>query len=155
MTSLLPELEVLPAGLLLDGELVAWGEDGRPSFPLLGEGILFRASGIAVTYLIFDVLALDGDSTMRLPHRKRRQLLDELNLSGPAWHTPPAWDDGEALWNVVCDRGLEGVVVKKRSAPYRPGERLWTKVKNRDYWRYPLELEAVQRKWRSAEFATT
>jgi bifunctional non-homologous end joining protein LigD len=70
-----------------------------------------------VTYLVFDLLALDGDSTMHLPHRKRRQLLDELNLSGPAWHTSPAWEDGEALWAVVCERGLEGVVAKKRSEP--------------------------------------
>jgi bifunctional non-homologous end joining protein LigD len=115
--------------------------------------MLFRAAGIAVTYLIFDMLAADGRSTMHLPYRKRRELLDELNLSGPGWHTPPAWEDDKALWNVVCERGLEGVVAKKRSEPYRPGERLWTKVKNRDYWRYPLVVEAVQLRSRSTELA--
>jgi ATP-dependent DNA ligase len=46
---------------------------------------------------------------------------------------------------MVCDLGLEGVVAKKLSQRYRPGERGWVKVKNRNYWRYPLEREAVIR----------
>jgi ATP-dependent DNA ligase len=46
------------------------------------------------------------------------------------------------------------VVAKRRSEPYRPGERLWTKVKNRDYWRYALELEAVRRSRESRRAAS-
>ena len=42
--------------------------------------------------------------------------------------------------------GLEGVVAKKLGQRYRPGERSWIKVKNRDYWRYPLELEAARKR---------
>jgi len=48
----------------------------------------------------------------------------------------------------VCEQGLEGVVAKRRSEPYRPGERTWVKIKNRDYWRYPLELEAARERRR-------
>jgi ATP-dependent DNA ligase len=46
----------------------------------------------------------------------------------------------------VAEKGLEGLVAKRLSGPYRPGERDWTKVKNRGYWHYPpLEREAEMR----------
>lgn len=48
---------------------------------------------------------------------------------------------------LVCELGLEGVVAKKRSGDYLPGRRNWIKTKNRDYWRYPLELEAARSAW--------
>jgi ATP-dependent DNA ligase len=41
--------------------------------------------------------------------------------------------------------GFEGVVAKRASEWYRPGERRWLKTKNRDYWRYPLEIEGMRR----------
>ena len=44
---------------------------------------------------------------------------------------------------------MEGVVAKKLSQRYRPGERLWVKVKNKDYWRFPLEREAVRKRRRT------
>jgi ATP-dependent DNA ligase len=70
---------------------------------------------------------------------------EELDITGPAWHTPPWFEDGEALWTVVCDQGLEGVVAKRLDSPYRPGERVgWVKTKNRAYWRHGLELEAIR-----------
>jgi ATP-dependent DNA ligase len=56
---------------------------------------------------------------------------------------PEAFHDGEALFASVQDQGLEGVVAKKLSDPYKPGERLWIKTKNRDYWRWPLEREGA------------
>jgi len=56
----------------------------------------------------------------------------------------------EAVFAVACERGLEGVVAKPLSSRYRPGERAWLKVKNRDYWRYPLEREAAMRSAQSA-----
>ena len=50
----------------------------------------------------------------------------------------------------VCEQELEGVVAKRRSGRYLPGERGWIKTKNRDYWRYELEREGafkVRREW--------
>ena len=55
-----------------------------------------------------------------------------------------AFEDGKRLFRFVQEIGLEGVVAKKLSRRYRPGERLWVKVENRDYRRYPLELEAAR-----------
>src|SRR2546421_2264307 len=56
MSERLPELAGLPSGLLLDGELVAFGLDGRPSFPLLNARVLHGRDAIPVTLMIFDVL---------------------------------------------------------------------------------------------------
>src|SRR5215210_5360300 len=150
MTELVPGLADLPPRLVLDGELVAWGEDGLPSFPLLCDRMLHRRPGIAITYMVFDVLEHVGKTTMHMRYWQRRRLLDRLDLNGSHWRTPEAFDDGEALFESVKIEGLEGVVAKKLSQPYRPGERLWLKTKNRDYWRYPSEVDAAQRKWRSA-----
>ena len=55
-----------------------------------------------------------------------------------------SFEDGGRLLASVRDLGLEGVVAKKLSHRYKPGERLWIKVKNRDYWRYSLEREAAR-----------
>jgi ATP-dependent DNA ligase len=49
------------------------------------------------------------------------------------------------LFAAICNQGLEGVVAKRRGQRYRPGERAWVKTKNKEYWRYGQELEAVRR----------
>jgi bifunctional non-homologous end joining protein LigD len=63
MTARLPELAGLPAGLVLDGEIVAWDAGGFPSFPALWDRLLHRRRRAAVTYFVFDVLAIDGKPT--------------------------------------------------------------------------------------------
>jgi bifunctional non-homologous end joining protein LigD len=143
MTPLLPELEALPDGLAVDGELVAFGADGLPSFPRLCDRMLHGKRRIEVMLVIFDVLAVDGREVHRRPYWERRQLLEDLALEGDHWSTTPSHQDGEALWQRVVDLGLEGVVAKKRSGHYLPGRRGWIKTKNRDYWRYPLEVDAA------------
>jgi hypothetical protein len=67
MTERVQELAGLPEGLVLDGELVAI-EDGRPSFPRLANRVLHGHDGIAITFVVFDVLASDGESTMALSY---------------------------------------------------------------------------------------
>jgi bifunctional non-homologous end joining protein LigD len=142
MTPLLPELAALPDGLPVDGELVAFGDDGLPSFPRLCDRMLHGKHRIEIMLVIFDVLAIDGQPVHRRPYWERRQLLEALGLEGDYWSTTPSHQDGEALWERVVSLGLEGVVAKKRSGHYLPGRRGWIKTKNRDYWRYPLEVEA-------------
>jgi ATP-dependent DNA ligase len=66
-----------------------------------------------------------------------------MQLAGPHWQTPEAFDDGAALWEAVCEHELEGVVVKRRSGRYLSGERGSVKIKNRNYWRYELERESA------------
>lgn len=65
MTDLVPELAGLPVRATLDGELVAFDSDGAPDFPLVCERMLMRRQGIAVTYVIFDLLRLDGGQSAR------------------------------------------------------------------------------------------
>ena len=60
-----------------------------------------------------------------------------------------AFEDGERLFRCVHEIGLEGVVAKKLSQRYRPGERGWIKAKNRQYWRSPLEREAARKRRRT------
>jgi bifunctional non-homologous end joining protein LigD len=152
MTPLVPELSALPVSAILDGELVAFGADGAPDFPLLCERMLMRRPGIAVTYMVFDVLSDDGLDLTRSPYSERRERLEALDLNGVYWQTPETFDDGEALFEAVCVHELEGVVAKRRSSRYLPGQRGWVKTKNREYWRWEMEHESAVNKPRVKHF---
>src|SRR6476660_544977 len=119
--------------LAVDGELVAFGDDGLPSFPRLCERMLHGKRRVEVILIVFDLLAIDGRAVYRRPRWERRQLLEGLALNGDYWSTTPSHTDGEALWEKVCELGLEGVVAKKRSSHYLPGRRGWIKTKNRAF----------------------
>src|SRR5438552_1677717 len=79
MAELVPELCALPSGLALDGELVAFEDDGRPSFPLLSQRMLMRRPSIAVVLMIFDVLRVEGEDAMCLPYADRRRCSKRLS----------------------------------------------------------------------------
>jgi bifunctional non-homologous end joining protein LigD len=88
---------------------------------------------LPVTYLIFDLLYLDGRSLIDLPYVERRERLDALELDGPSWQTPRSHrGQGEALLRLTEERGLEGLVAKRLDSRYLPGRRsrAWLKVKN-------------------------
>jgi bifunctional non-homologous end joining protein LigD len=140
-----PELRALGETLgsrtvVLDGELVAFDENGLPSFGRLQQRMHLtdaaarrRATEIAVVYVIFDVLYLDGASTLRLPYRERRVLLDGLELAGRAWGTPESQaGGGRELLAATAERGLEGIIAKRLDSRYEPGGRngAWIKLKN-------------------------
>jgi bifunctional non-homologous end joining protein LigD len=140
-----PELvdltSVLPAGTVLDGEIVALDRSGRPSFEQLQArmhvGDARRAERLAetapVTFMAFDLLRLEGRSTLALPYTERRALLQGLELDGPHWKTPPHWtEDGASILQAARDQQLEGVVAKQLGSAYHPGRRFngWLKVKN-------------------------
>ena len=127
--------------LVLDGEVVAFDDEGRPSFERLqarmhlasDSAVKRRMRDTPVTYVIFDLLYLEGRSTMPLPYEDRREVLEALELEGPAWRTP-AYHHGEgtALLKATRELGIEGVVAKRLDSPYEPGRRTsgWIKVKN-------------------------
>ena len=128
---------------ILDGEIVAFDEEGKPSFErlqqrmnLTGESqIKRRARQVPVAYVIFDLLYLEGRSLMGLPYEERRERLDALELRGPHWQTPAYHHRGEGrpLLAATVQQGLEGVVAKRLDSIYEPGRRsgAWIKVKNR------------------------
>jgi bifunctional non-homologous end joining protein LigD len=148
MADRVPVLRRLPQGLVLDGELLAFALDGRPSFPLLSLRVLHGRDAIPVTLMVFDVLRVEGADAMCLPYAERRALLEALDLNGPAWRIPDVFEDGEALLEATRAHGLEGVVAKRRSKRYRPGERGWIKTKHRSYWRFGQALESARRRRR-------
>jgi bifunctional non-homologous end joining protein LigD len=125
---------------ILDGELVAFDANGLPSFGriqqrmhLSDQAARRRATEIPVVYVIFDVLYLDGRSTLRLPYRERRALLDALKLAGRAWGTPESQTGGgRELLAATAARGLEGIIAKRLDSIYEPGGRsgAWIKLKN-------------------------
>ncbi len=142
-----PELRALGPELgsreaVLDGEIVSFDETGRPSFERLQRrmhvaspsAIRRLALQEPISYVIFDLLYLDGRSTIELPYRERRALLEGLlEPQGPAWQIP-AYHAGEGreLLAAAAEQQLEGVVAKRLDSPYRPGMRTdeWLKVKH-------------------------
>jgi bifunctional non-homologous end joining protein LigD len=140
MTDKLPGLgRMLPPDVQLDGELVAWDESGHPDFHRLSSRMLHGDMSIPVTLMVFDVLAVEGLSVMGQPYSKRRELLETLNVESAGVQLVATFEDGEALFQVICDHGLEGVVAKRLRDPYRSGERLWQKTKNRATPRFAEE----------------
>jgi bifunctional non-homologous end joining protein LigD len=142
MTELLPEFVDLRPHGVYDGELVAFGEDGRPDFYAVCERLLFRDAKIPLALIVFDVLAYRGRSLVDEPYWKRREILERIDFGGRA-HVPETFADGAALFDAVCEHELEGVLAKRLNERYRPGERAWVKTKNREYWRYMMERESA------------
>jgi len=126
--------------LLLDGEIVAF-LDGIPRFGGLADRMHVkdkrRAEAAAehnpVTLLVFDLLSIDGLDVTTLPLRDRRAALEQLGIEGLRWRVPPAYDDGKVLLEATAAQGLEGIVSKRLSSPYRPGQRSedWRKFPHR------------------------
>ena len=152
MTERVQFLAELPARGIFDGELVALDDTGRPDFPQLCECVLMRRATTPLTFIIFDVLSVEGRNVMDVPYAKRRGILEQLGLNAGQWRTPEAFDDGHALWEAVCEHELEGVVAKRRSGRYVPGDRGWIKTKNRAYWRYEMEREGAFKSRRQRQF---
>ena len=127
--------------LILDGEIVAFDEAGRPSFERLqsrmhlasDSAVKRRMRDIPATYVAFDLLYLDGRTTMALTYEQRREVLEALELEGPAWRVPAYHPgDGSSLLAATKELGIEGIVAKRLSSRYEPGRRSpgWIKVKN-------------------------
>lgn len=134
-------LELEGREAVLDGELVAYDDEGRPSFQRLQRRIHVasaaevrkRRAEVPVTYVIFDLLYLDGESLIVLPYEERRERLAGLGLDGESWQTPSYHrGDGAAMLALSRERRLEGIMAKKLNSPYRPGRRSreWVKIKN-------------------------
>lgn len=108
--------------------------------------MLHGRPGIAVTLFVFDVLAVAGLPTTMQPYSERRELLEQLELESQRVRLVATFEDGEALFAAVCcERGLEGIVAKRDRDPYRAGERIWVKTKNRGTARFAEEREGVAR----------
>ena len=127
--------------VVLDGEVVAMEPDGRPSFGLLQQRMNVArpapalVAAVPVSYLVFDLLRLDGHDPTGLPWEERRRLLEALDLDeGPDGRVrvpPVILGDGATSWEAARSMRLEGVVAKRLDSPYVEGARssAWRKVK--------------------------
>lgn len=146
LTPQYPELQALATALgtravVLDGEIVAFDEAGLPSFSRLqrrmglrsAATIATRSAETPATYVVFDVLHLDGRDLTSLPYTERRAILETLPLDGSAWQlTPASVGHGREMLAAIVERGMEGVIAKQVAAPYDVGRRgrSWIKVKH-------------------------
>jgi ATP-dependent DNA ligase len=119
-----------PRSCIVDGEAVACGEDGIASF----DRIRYRHYDASVFLYAFDLIELDGDDLRREPLAVRKATLASLlTRAGPGLRLNEHMDeqDGPLVFAHACKLGLEGIVSKRRSSPYRSGRSPdWIKSKN-------------------------
>lgn len=120
----------------VDGEIVAYAR-GRTDFALLQRRMQItdaaraRASGVAVTYYLFDLLRLDGYDLTRLPLRTRKSLLRRaVAFRAPLRFTPHRNEGGQEQLDAACARGWEGLIAKRAGGRYvRRRSPDWLKLK--------------------------
>jgi len=126
-----PELSTSPLDdrdLLVDGEVIALNEHGLPDFRVLQDRMHVRnvqtarrlMTSVPATYMVFDLLRLDGEDLTALPLTERRERLDGLVEEGlsSTWQVPAVYDDGAMLFDATRQQGLEGIVSKRRRSTY-------------------------------------
>jgi bifunctional non-homologous end joining protein LigD len=144
LTAQFSELGTLPQFVkaeraILDGEIVALDDEGRPSFGLMqqrtgfqpGRRRLPRREGVPVIYYAFDLLYLDGLDLRRVALERRKQLLQERIVSGGVIQFSDHYaEKGLDLFEAARQRGLEGIVAKKRGGAYQEKRSSdWLKIK--------------------------
>lgn len=127
--------------LIVDGEIIATDDQGRPSFSALQHRMGLTSPSaiekiskqIPVTFVIFDILQLNSQSLLEFPYSQRRSRLESLALTGASWQTPAYTPgNGSAMLEACKKLGLEGIVAKRLDSKYLPGKRpgTWLKIKN-------------------------
>ena len=145
LTAAYPELRTIGGSVkarsaVLDGEIVALDEQGRPSFSLMQQRTGIGAGGrrirrtrddIPVVYYAFDLLYLDGYSLMQIDLERRKQLLASIiTPSGLIRYSDHYVGQGKALFAAAAERELEGIVAKRRNSCYlQKRSREWLKIK--------------------------
>jgi bifunctional non-homologous end joining protein LigD len=144
LTTEYPELATLPDHVkartaILDGEIVALDEAGRSSFSLMQQRTGFRELGrrgrkdssIPIVYYAFDLLYLDGYSLLKVDLEKRKELLNSILATTRLLRYSDHYiESGTALYRAAADKGLEGIVAKRRRSCYlQKRSREWLKMK--------------------------
>src|SRR5205814_1097510 len=114
---------------VVDGEIVALDEEGRPSFQLLQNR---GKDPHPMQYVVFDILYLDGQRLFRVPLEDRKRLLrDVVRDAALLKYSEHVLGEGKAFFKAAQQKRLEGIVAKLRDSPYQPGVRsgAWLKIK--------------------------
>jgi bifunctional non-homologous end joining protein LigD len=125
--------------MILDGEIIAYGPDGRQSFNALQNRVQLKTEKeiaaaqreTPVAYVCFDLLHFAGLNLRNEPYVDRRRWLSQCLLSGPHVQLVHASDDAERLYEASIASGFEGIVAKRKNSTYIPGKRTnaWLKIK--------------------------
>jgi len=129
-------LRGFPTSLVLDGEVVAISDDGRPDFEALQERLRPRDGKLPgyVCYMVFDCVYVNGHALFGRPLDERRHILQELRpvLAGDAVKLTESFPAAQSrrLMEACAAMGLEGVIMKRKASLYRPGYRSpdWIKI---------------------------
>jgi DNA ligase-1 len=135
-----PELQsvtVRAKEVILDGEMIVLGDDGKPCFESIMERFSSRKSAwrlankLPAHFVAFDILYMDGHAVTHLPLERRLELLEEVLVPSDIISVCPSIEDGEALFQAVKHQGLEGIVSKKKQSSYTIDKRSksWLKTK--------------------------
>ena len=124
-------LAKMPDNTVIDGEVIAFDDEGRPSFNALQN---YGSAPAPVIYYVFDVMVLAGRDVMREPLERRRELLEQKvlpKLSEPVRYATSLDAELPVLVQSVKAQGLEGLVAKRRNSAYEPGLRTgaWMKMR--------------------------
>jgi ATP-dependent DNA ligase len=124
-------LQKLPDDTMIDGEVVAMDEEGRPSFSLLQN---YGSSHAPLVYFVFDLLMIRGKNMMAEPLSKRRQVLREKVLARLEEQIRFSPDLEATLSDLIASvkaQGFEGLVAKRRDSMYEVGQRsgAWQKMR--------------------------
>ena len=124
-------LAKMPDNTVIDGEVIAFDDDGRPSFNALQN---YGSAAAPVIYYVFDVMVLAGRDVMREPLEKRRELLEQKvlpTLSEPVRYASSLDAALPVLVQSVKEQGFEGLVAKRRNSVYESGLRTgaWMKMR--------------------------
>jgi bifunctional non-homologous end joining protein LigD len=130
----------LVSAMVLDGEIVAFGPDGKPSFDALQDRAqlktpreIAQAEQAAPTaYVCFDLLHFAGVNLRPACYEARRRYLAQCLLPSARVQLIHADDDAAALYDAALASGFEGIMAKRRDSPYLPGKRsgAWLKIKS-------------------------
>lgn len=126
--------------IVLDGEIVAYGSDGKPSFALAAQrdavtkpaAVAVKVANIPVTFMAFDCLHSNSVDLRQQPWQTRRSVLErrlEFESSNSLLQLVPVYGTGDAIWDAVRELGLEGVIAKNIRAPY-------TQRRTKDWLKY-------------------
>ncbi|MEO6125272.1 MAG: non-homologous end-joining DNA ligase [Ilumatobacteraceae bacterium] len=127
MVELLDAIAADVDDIVLDGEAIAAGEDGKHSFQSVGRVDRNHS------FVAFDILELNGRDLTRIPQWERRDVLTVSVKPTSAMMVTPVTNDGEALMTATKSIGFEGVIAKRKDSIYLPGKRTpnWIKIKHR------------------------
>jgi bifunctional non-homologous end joining protein LigD len=133
--SIAAEAKSFGTTMILDGEAVVLDEQGASDFGALQQALGGRGGkrhASEAIFCAFDLLYFDGHNLTRLDLSDRRHMLEDLlkDRAGGIRLSEEFEGDGQALFDAACEHGLEGIIAKRRDAPYRSGRGGdWLKIK--------------------------